>query len=135
MREDWFEEQLLEYKQYFKRRNYKNCVIHKGFDKARNIPRSQALKPKTASDQTVCNFVLILDYDPNSISMYLSTRITVRLRPRNAHCLPPFKEKMIDSTATYINIFRHTLIRLRTGGGVLMLALKRADVDFEWKQE
>ena len=41
----------------------------------------------------------------NSISMYLSTRITVRLRPRNAHCLPPFKEKMIDSTATYINIF------------------------------
>ena len=24
--EDWFEEQLLEYKQYFKRRNYKNCV-------------------------------------------------------------------------------------------------------------
>ena len=42
-REDWFEEQqLLEYKQYFKRENYKNCVIQNGFDKARNIPRSQA---------------------------------------------------------------------------------------------
>ena len=42
-RENWFEEQLLKYKHYFKHRNYKNCVIHKGFDKARNIPRSQAL--------------------------------------------------------------------------------------------
>ena len=41
-RKDWFEEQLLEYKQYFNHRNYKNCVIQKGFDKARNIPRSQA---------------------------------------------------------------------------------------------
>ena len=40
-------------------------VIHKGFDKARNITRSQALKPKTASDQTVRNFALILDYHPN----------------------------------------------------------------------
>ena len=64
-REDWFEEQLLEYKQYFKRRNYKHCVIHKGFDKTRNIPRSQPLKPKTASDQIVPNFALILDYHPN----------------------------------------------------------------------
>ena len=64
-REDWFEEQLLEYEQYFKCRNYKNCVIHKGFDKARNIPRSQKLKPKTASDRTVRNFALILDYHPN----------------------------------------------------------------------
>ena len=61
-REDWFEEQLLEYKQYFKHRNYKNCVIDKRLDKARNIPRSQALKQKTASDQTVRNFALILDY-------------------------------------------------------------------------
>ena len=50
---------------YFKRRNYRNCVIHEGFDKARNIPRSQALKPKTASDQTVRNFALILDHHPN----------------------------------------------------------------------
>ena len=49
-REDWFEEQLLEYKQYFKRRNYKNC---------------EALRPKTASDQSVRNFPLILDYHPN----------------------------------------------------------------------
>ena len=64
-REYWFEEQLPEYKQYFKCRNYKNCVIHKEFDKARNIPRSQAFKPKTASDQIVHNFALILDYHPN----------------------------------------------------------------------
>ena len=60
-REDWSEEQLLEYKQYFKHRNYKNYVIHKGFDEA----WSQALKPKTVSDQTVCNFALILDYHLN----------------------------------------------------------------------
>ena len=64
-REDRFEEQLLEYKQYFKRRNCKSCVIQKEFDKARNIPRPQALKPKTASDHTVRNFALILDYHPN----------------------------------------------------------------------
>ena len=32
------------------------------------------------------------------------------IAPRNAHCLPPFKEKMIDSTATCINTLRHTLI-------------------------
>ena len=63
--EDWFDEQLLEYKQYFKRRNYKKCVIQKRFDEARNIPRSQALKPKTASDQIVRNFALFLDYHPN----------------------------------------------------------------------
>ena len=58
-REDWSEEQLLEFKQYFKRRNYKT-VIQKKIDKARNIPRPQALKPKTASDQTVCKFCLHL---------------------------------------------------------------------------
>ena len=73
-REDWFEEQLLEYKQYFKRRYYKNCVIQKGFDKARNIPRSQALKPKTASDKTVGNFTLILDYHPNFSGLLLLIR-------------------------------------------------------------
>ena len=64
-REDLFEEQLLEYKQHFKHRNYKNCVVQKGFDKAGNIPKSQALRPKTAADQTVRNFALILDYHPN----------------------------------------------------------------------
>ena len=47
-REDWFEEQLLEYKQYFKRRNYKTCVIQKRFDKARNIPRSQVLQAENS---------------------------------------------------------------------------------------
>ena len=73
-REDWFEEQLLEYKQYFKRGNYKNCIIQKGFDNARNIPRSQALKPKTASDQTVHNFALILDYHPNFSGLPLLIR-------------------------------------------------------------
>ena len=73
-REDWFEEQLLEYKQYFMHRNYKNYVIQEGFDKARNIPRSQALKPKTASDQTVCNFALILYYHPNFSGLPLLIR-------------------------------------------------------------
>ena len=78
-REDWFEEQLIEYKQYFKRRNYKNCVIQKGFDKARNIPRSQALRSKTASDQSVCNFVLILDYHPNFNGLPLLIRDRLKI--------------------------------------------------------
>ena len=73
-REDWIEEQLLEYKQYFKRRYYKNCVMQKGFDKARNIPRSPALRPKTASDQSVRNFALILDYHPNFNGLPLLVR-------------------------------------------------------------
>ena len=57
-----------------KRRNYKNCVIQKGFDKARNINRSQALKPKAASDQTVHNFALIWDYHLNFCSIPLLIR-------------------------------------------------------------
>ena len=59
---------------YFKRRNYKNCVIQKGSDKARNILRSQAFNPKTASEQTVCNFALILDYNPNFSGLPLLIR-------------------------------------------------------------
>ena len=78
-REDWFEEQLFEYKQYFKRRNYKNCVIQKGFEKARNIPRSQALKSKASSDQTVRKFALILDYHLNFSSLPLLIRDRLKI--------------------------------------------------------
>ena len=49
-------------------------VIQKGFDKARNIRRSQSLKSKTASDQTVRNFALILDYHPNFSGLPLLTK-------------------------------------------------------------
>ena len=33
-RDDWFDEQLEEYHQFFKRRKYKNSIIRKGFDQA-----------------------------------------------------------------------------------------------------
>ena len=44
--DDWFEEQLNEYHQFFKRRKYKDSVIKKGFDQASNTPPSNALLPK-----------------------------------------------------------------------------------------
>ena len=64
-RDDWFDEQLDEYCQFFKRRKYKDSVISKGFDQARNTPRSNALLRKSRANDTRRNLVLIMDYHPN----------------------------------------------------------------------
>ena len=64
-RDDWFDEQLDEYYQFFKRRKYKDSVIRKGFDQARNTPRSNALLRKSRANDTRRNLVLIMDYHPN----------------------------------------------------------------------
>ena len=45
-RDDWLEEQLQEFKHFFQRRRYNNNVINKGFKRANNIVRSDALLPK-----------------------------------------------------------------------------------------
>ena len=63
-RDDWFDEQLDEYYQFFKRRKYKDSVIRKGFDQARNTPRSNALLRKSRANDTRRNLVLIMDYHP-----------------------------------------------------------------------
>ena len=63
-RDDWFEEQLEEYHQFFKRRKYKNSAIRKGFDQARNTSRSNALLSKSRTNDTKRNLVLIMDYHP-----------------------------------------------------------------------
>ena len=65
--------------------------MQKGFDKARNIPRSHALKPETAFDQTVRNFSLILDYHPNLNGLPLLIRDHLKilfesLRMRKVFC-------------------------------------------------
>ena len=61
-RDDWFEEQLNEYHQFLKRRKCKDSVIIKGFDHARNTPRSNALLPKSRTNDTRRNLVLVMDY-------------------------------------------------------------------------
>ena len=53
-RDDWFEEQLNEYEyhKFFKRRKYKDSVIRKGFDQAKNTSPSNALLPKSRTNDT-----------------------------------------------------------------------------------
>ena len=63
-RDDWFDEQLEEYHQFFKRRKYKNSVIRKGFDQAKNTSRSDTLSESITND-TRRNLVLVMDYHPN----------------------------------------------------------------------
>ena len=50
---------------FFKCRKYKNSVIRKGFDQAKNILRSEALLSKSITNDTKRNLVLIMDYHPN----------------------------------------------------------------------
>ena len=64
-RDDWFEEQLEEYHQFFKCRKYKYSVIRKGFNKARNTSRSYALLSKSRTNDTKRNLVLVMDYHPD----------------------------------------------------------------------
>ena len=64
-RDDWFEEQLEEYHQFFKHKKYKNSVIRKGFDQAKNTSRSNALLSKSRTNYTKCNLVLVMDHHPN----------------------------------------------------------------------
>ena len=64
-RDDCFDEQLEEYHQFFKCRKYKNSVIRKGFDQAKNTSRPDALLSKSITNDTRRNLVLIMDYHPN----------------------------------------------------------------------
>ena len=64
-RDDWFDEQLEEYHQFFKRRRYKNSIIRKGFDQAKNTSRSDDLLSESITNDTRRNLVLIMDYHPN----------------------------------------------------------------------
>ena len=63
--DDWFDEQPEEYHQSFKCRKYKNSVIRKDFDQAKNTSCSDALLSKSITNDTRGNLVLIMDYHPN----------------------------------------------------------------------
>ena len=63
--DDWFDEQLEEYHQFFKCRKYKNSIIRKVFDQTKNTSRSDALLSKSITNDTRHNLVLIMDYHPN----------------------------------------------------------------------
>ena len=102
--EDWFEEQLLEYKQYFKRRNYENCVIQKEFDKVKNMSRSQTLKPKTASDQNVPNFSLILDYHPNFSGLPLLIRDHLKILFESPYMRKVFSQDKHASKQAFVEL-------------------------------
>ena len=54
-RDDWLEEQLQEFKQFFQRRRYNNNIINKGFKRAKNIARSDALLPKPSTIDSLQN--------------------------------------------------------------------------------
>ena len=64
-RDDWFYEQLQDFKQYFRRRRYSNKIINNGFNRAINITRSDALLPKSRTPDNFKNLVLVMDYHPN----------------------------------------------------------------------
>ena len=64
-RDDWFGEQLQEFKHFFQRRQYNNNIINKGFNRAKNITRSDALLSKSSTNDSLQNLVLVMDYHPN----------------------------------------------------------------------
>ena len=64
-RHDWLEEQLQEFKHFFQRRRYNNNIINKGFNRAKNITRSDALLPKSSTNDSLQNLVLVMDYHAN----------------------------------------------------------------------
>ena len=64
-RDNWFYEQLQDFEQYFRRRRYSNKIINKGFNRAINITRSDALLPKSRATDNFKNLVLVMDYHPN----------------------------------------------------------------------
>ena len=63
--DDWFYEQLQDFKQYFRRRRYSNKIINNGFKRAINITRSDALLPKYRARNNFKNLGLVMDYHPN----------------------------------------------------------------------
>ena len=64
-RDDWFYDQLQDFKQYFRRRRYSNKIINNGFNRAINITRSDALLPKSRTPDNFKNLVLVMDCHPN----------------------------------------------------------------------
>ena len=56
---------LEECHQFFKGRKYKNSVIRKGFDQAKNTSHLDALLLKSRTNDTKRNLVLLMDYHPN----------------------------------------------------------------------
>ena len=58
-------EQLQEFKHFFQRRRYNNNIINKGFKRAKNIARSDALLPKPSTIDSLQNLVLLMDSYPN----------------------------------------------------------------------
>ena len=63
-RDDWFYEQLQEFKQYLRRRRYSNKIINNGFNRAINITRSDALLPKSRAPDNFKKLVPAMDYQP-----------------------------------------------------------------------
>ena len=64
-RDNWFYEQLQDFKQYFRCRRYSNKIINDGLNRAINITRSDALLPKSRVPDNSRNLVLVMDYHPN----------------------------------------------------------------------
>ena len=64
-RDDSFHEQPKEFKHFFQSTRCNNNIINKGFNLAKNITRSDALLPKSSTNDSLGNLVLVMDYHPN----------------------------------------------------------------------
>ena len=64
-RHDWFDKHLKEFKHFCQRGRYNNNIINKGFNRAKNITHSDALLPKSSTNDNLRNLVLVMDYHPN----------------------------------------------------------------------
>ena len=73
-RDDLFDEQLEEYHQFLSK--YKNSIIRKAFDQAKNTSRYDALLSKSITNDTRRNLVRIMDYHPNLKDLPNSLTIT-----------------------------------------------------------
>ena len=62
--DDWFNEQLKEFKHFFQCRRYNNNIINRDFNRAKNITCSDPLLPKSSTNVSLHNLVLVMDYYP-----------------------------------------------------------------------
>ena len=96
--DDWFEEQLNEYHQFFKRRKYKDSVIRKDFDQARNSPRSNALLPKSRTNinDTRRNLLLPTLYEsPRIRTLFSDDKVQIRI---DFHRTKNLKDLLVPSS-------------------------------------
>ena len=102
--DDWFYEQLQDFKQYFRCRSYSSKIINNGFNRAINITRCDALLHKSRAPDNFINLVLVIDYHPNfrDVNKLIKDHLKILYES-------PRVKKVFSSSKTSIKIcFRRT---------------------------